>query len=142
MNEKGDYLHQPAGTVTSEGNNTSAAKTSSSASKNGITPRVACAIVTLPIELTTLSTTPTGGVIMPKEQLMMKITPKYTGSMPASKTMGMNTGVKISTIGMKSSTMPLRKITTIIATSSRVWLPPNTSSQPPICSGISATVIM
>lgn len=80
---------------------------------------------------------------MPSEQLMMmKITPKYTGSMPASSTMGMNTGVKINTMGMESSTMPLRKTTPIMATSSSRGLPPNTCSQPPICSGMQATVIM
>ena len=46
---------------------------------------------------------------------MMNTTPKYTGSMSAALTMGMNTGVKINTMGMKSSTMPAKNTTTIMA---------------------------
>ncbi len=63
---------------------------------------------------------PTGGVSRPMALFMMNSTPKYTGSMPACLTMGMSTGVRMSTVGIRSSAVPTTTTRAIMASSSRV----------------------
>ena len=71
----------------------------------------------------TLSTMPTGGVIRPIALFMMNSTPKYTGSMPACLTMGISTGVRIISVGAKSSAVPTTTTSAMITNISSVLLP-------------------
>ncbi len=72
---------------------------------------------------------------------MMNSTPKYTGSMPALSTTGISTGVRISTVGVKSSAVPTMTISTIIISISSVLLPMKGSSIRVTSPGMSATVM-
>ena len=70
--------------------------------------------------LTTLSTVPTGGVMRPMALFIMNSTPKYTGSMPALITTGINTGVRIKTVGTKSKAVPTTMISNIMTSISSI----------------------
>ncbi len=109
--------------------------------KKGSTPRKASSRLILATPQTTLSTVPTGGVIRPMALFMMNITPKYTGSMPALSTTGISTGVRISTVGVKSSAVPTITTMTIITAISRILLSMKGLSMFATSVGMLATVI-
>ena len=90
---------------------------------------------------TTLSTVPTGGVMRPMALFMMNSTPKYTGSMPALSTTGISTGVRINTVGVKSSAVPTTTISAIMMNISSILLPIKGASMPATSVGMFATVI-
>ncbi|MCY1559318.1 hypothetical protein D9M68_963420 [compost metagenome] len=89
----------------------------------------------------TLSTMPTGGVMRPMALFMMNSTPKYTGSMPACMTTGISTGVRIISVGAKSSAVPTITTMTMITNISRILLPMKGSSMAATWLGTSEVVI-
>src|SRR5262252_6992477 len=135
------HLNHDAGTVTSAGKTVITSIATVSAIRNGMTPRITPAIGTLATPQTTFSTVPTGGVSRPMELLMMNRTPKYTGSMPAATTTGINTGVRISTVGTKSSAVPTTSTSAMIASISSVLSAMNGCTSLITSPGKSATVI-
>src|SRR3954453_7415427 len=108
---------------------------------NGQTPLMISSMLMLETPQTTLSTTPTGGVIRPMALLMMNSTPKKTGSMPATLMIGIRIGVRIRIVGVMSSAVPTMTTMTMIANISSVWLPMNGLSRSTIWVEISDTVI-
>src|SRR5690606_26481261 len=81
---------QCIGTVISPGKITNSISNNEYTSRNGNTPHTTRPNGTRATPLTTFNTTPTGGVSRPMQLFMMNMTPKYTGSMPASVTTGMS----------------------------------------------------
>ena len=124
-----------------DGNSTIKNMTMNCTAMKGITPRVTSSMRIRPTPATTLSTVPTGGVTKPMELLMMNNTPKYTGSMPAALTMGINTGVKIRMVGVMSIAVPTIMHSSMMAAINNVGLPNKGSSKLTTCAGKLATVI-
>src|SRR3954462_101746 len=108
---------------------------------NGITPLTMSSMLMLETPHTTLSTTPTGGVIRPMALLMMNSTPKYTGSMPAVLMIGIRIGVRIRIVGVMSSAVPTMTTMIMIANINSVLLPMKGFNRSTICAEISDTVI-
>src|SRR5436305_9048659 len=108
---------------------------------NGHTPLMISSMLIRLTPQTTLSTTPTGGVIRPIALLMMNSTPKYTGSMPAVLTIGIRIGVRMRIVGVMSSAVPTMTTMTMIANIRRVLLPMKGLSRSTIWAEISDTVI-
>src|SRR5436305_13990052 len=108
---------------------------------NGQTPLMISSMLILDTPHTTLSTTPTGGVIRPIALLMMNSTPKYTGSMPAVLMIGIRIGVRMRIVGVMSSAVPTITTTTMMANINSVLLPMNGLSRSTTWVEISETVI-
>src|ERR1700710_1697039 len=130
-----------AGTVTSSGKITIRNSTTSCAIMNGQTPLMISSMLMLETPQTTLSTTPTGGVIRPMALLMMNNTPKYTGSIPAVLMIGIRIGVRIRIVGVMSSAVPTMTTMIMIANIKSVLLPMKGFSRSTIWAEISDTVI-
>src|SRR5205085_9386839 len=107
----------------------------------GQTPLITYSILIFETPQTTVSTTPTVGVISPIALLMMNRTPKYTGSIPAVLMIGIRIGVRIRIVGVISSAVPTITTTTMIANINSVLLPMKGLSKSTTCAEISETVI-
>ena len=109
--------------------------------KYGKMPFAAWSNGSLDTPVITFNTLPTGGVIKPIDVFRINSTPKYTGSIPASSINGINTGVKIKTVGVKSITIPITNTANITTSNKTVGLPSKGSSNSVNMAGNSATVI-